>query len=116
MQHFSPELQAILQHFRTGFAALDNHKAGPEVQQAYEYIAAHVRSAAPMAFAAGADLLEPLQRATIPLGEGASVDISSSEDGGLLMLYVVEASGKDAAVPVTSAAATEIRQALARVR
>lgn len=100
----------LIRTFRAAFHALAEHKSEAERQQISEIIASHLRSSAPMALGS---TLEVATNVVVPLGQGARVDFTIDE--GTLVLYVVEPSGKDAAVSVTAAQAEQMRVALMRV-
>lgn len=85
-----------------------------EVAALFEAVAAHLRSAAPLALLGPSSMLEPLTEARIPLADGALVELTVTERG--VLMYVQDASGHDVAVPVPAVPAEEIRAALARVR
>lgn len=112
---FSDRATTIVRSLQSVLHALDEHPSNAEREQIYSVLVSHIRSAQPMALLGGvADIVEPLARETIALGNGASVDLSV--DDGVTVMYVVEASGKDVAVPVSPAKAGELRAVLARVR
>lgn len=105
----------LARRFASDFEAVKElQKSQPaEVAVLYESIAAHLRSAAPMSLL-GVAALEPLTEAKVPLGDGAVVELTSTDRG--VLMYVADASGHDVAVPVHAQQAEEIRTALARVR
>lgn len=110
---FSSRGFAIVSDLRRSLNALDDHP-GSERQQIYELLAAHLRSAAPMALLGGAADVEPLRQEKIALASGGSVELVV--DDGVTVMLVVEPSGKDAAVAVNAQKAGELRTVLARVR
>jgi hypothetical protein len=110
--HMSDRAQALVRTFRAAFAALDDHKSQAERDQVYAIVASHLRSASPMAMGA-VDIIDPVSETTIPLADGARVDFVV--DDGTLVMYVVEASGKDAAVPINAQRGEQVRRELARV-
>ena len=114
MINLSPQGAAIVAGIRADLAALDDLRSQPERQQIYELLAAHLRSAAPMALLGGAADVEPLRQEKIALSSGGSVELVV--DDGVTVMLVVEPSGKDAAVAVTAGQAGELRTVLARVR
>ena len=109
---FSSRGFQIVGDLRRILNVLDDHH-GAERQQIYELLAAHLRSASPMALLGGAADVEPVSQARIPLKAG-SVEVSSDE--GEIVLYVVDASGRDVGVGMSQAQAVELRSVLGRVR
>lgn len=89
------------------FEAIKEHaKSSPhEADLLYAAIAAHLRSAAPLALAALPDPVLAPATTGLPLHldlRDGSIDLSRTEDGRLL-LYVADVSGHDSAVTVTLA-------------
>jgi hypothetical protein len=110
---FSDRGLALVRTFRAAFSALSEHKSDVERTQINEIIANHLRSSAPMALLGTADVLEPTSEVIVPLQDGARIDLTIDE--GTLVMYVVEASGKDAAVPLSAGRAEDLRRGLARM-
>lgn len=101
----------LVRSLRSVLHALDEHYSAAEREQIYASLAAHLRSASPMAFGVPVDP-EPLRRATIVCAAG-TLDLTN--DDGTLVLYAVEASSKDAAVGMTAEQVEQLRAALGRV-
>lgn len=89
---------ALERTFAAAFAALDDTKDPHVVSSLYEIIVRHIRSANPMALLGGADVIEPLQQATIPLADGARIELSSAD--GVRALLAVDGNGNEVAVPI----------------
>lgn len=109
----SAEANAIIVALRDCLSRLDEHKSQPERDLVYQAIAAHMRSAAPMAFAGPADLV-PQQDALIDLGSGAMVRLRVLD--GKLNLFVCENAQHDANVVLDEPKRELLRAALGVVR
>lgn len=103
----------LIRTFRAAFAALNELKNSTEQQQITEVIAAHLRSSQPLALLGTSGVLEPASEVIVPLQDGARIDLTLDE--GNLVMYVIEASGKDVAVPVSAGRAEDLRRGLARM-
>lgn len=110
--HLSQRAQHLIKTFQAAFAALDDFKSD-ERSFIYEQIVRHVRSAQPMALLGAADVIEPTAEVIVPLQDGARIDLNV--DDGSLVLYVVEPSGKDAAVALSVGRTEDLRRGLSRI-
>lgn len=104
---------ALERTFAAAFHALDETRDAQVVAHLYEFIVKHVRSAAPMSLLGAADVIEPTAEVIVPLQDGARIDLNV--DDGSLVLYVVEPSGKDAAVALSVGRTEDLRRGLSRI-
>lgn len=109
----SPLALEVAQRLRTALAVLDDLKSSTERDYLYSVLVAHVRSAAPMSLLGAADVIEPTAEVIVPLQDGARIDLNV--DDGSLVLYVVEPSGKDAAVALSVGRTEDLRRGLSRI-
>lgn len=112
---FSDRGTTIVRSLQSVLHALDEHKSPAERAAIYESLAAHIRSAAPMSLLGVADTLEPLREITIPGADGARVEVKAIDNGDQLDFYVQDATGHDADVVLSPAAASQLRDGIARV-
>jgi hypothetical protein len=90
----TPSGDDIIAWARSFFAALDDHRNPAEKQRIYDFVAAHVRSAAPMSFALPDPALAGEQGPVVrPLRSGARYELTRTDDQTLL--YLVGADGHD---------------------
>ena len=111
--HLSDLAAEVAQRLRTVFAVLDDLKSQTEREYLYSVVVRHVRSAQPMALLGAADVIEPTAEVIVPLQDGARIDLNV--DDGSLVLYVVEPSGKDAAVALSVGRTEDLRRGLSRI-